>query len=404
MIKNVIVVNDYDFVQGGASLVAIEQANLLFESGYNVVFFCGVSKKENSILNPAIRRIVINKYDSLNDPNKIRGMLNGANNKSSFRAMLALLDEYDSTETVVSIHGYTKCLSASFVKACQKRNVKTILTAHDYFSICPNGGLFNYKKNYVCNLQGTNKCKWCNCDSRNYLFKLYRNFRFRKQNKKFQFRDNISCLITISETNEKLLKPFFGNTKTIRIYNPTSINFKPERAGCEDNDYYLYVGRIDKEKGIDMMCESFKRTGDKLLIAGTGSVFDEIKSKYASDTISFLGWKNHDEIINLMRGAKSLVFPCLLFEGAPLTIFEAQSQGLPCIVSKYSNAKDFVNEHNGWIYDPFDCSSLISVLKSSHHSVIKDKSENSFLSYWNHPFDKATYLERIRFLLDSLAN
>ena len=43
-----------------------------------------------------------------------------------------------------------------------------------------------------------------------------------------------------------------------------------------------------------------------------------------------------------MKKSKALVFPSLLYEGAPLTIFEAQSLGLPVIVSKYSNGKDFV--------------------------------------------------------------
>ena len=404
MIKNVIVVNDYDYVQGGATLVAIEQANLLYESGYNVVFFCGISNRERSVLNPAIRIIVVDRYDSLSDPNKIRGILKGANNKKSYKAMADLLNVFNSEETVVSIHGYTKCLSTSFIKACKEKHVRTILTAHDYFSICPNGGLFNYRKNHVCELQGTKKCKWRNCDSRNYLYKWYRNYRFSRQNKKFHFRENISNLITISETNENLLKPFFSNTNVIRIYNPTSIDLKPERARCEHNDYYLYVGRVDKEKGIDIMCESFKATGDKLLVVGAGSVLDSTKKKYASETISFLGWKEHDEIIDLMRNAKALVFPCLLYEGAPLTIFEAQSQGLPCIVSKYSNAKDFVNEQNGWIYNPFDSSSLVSILKNNNASLIEEKSKLSFSLYWNQPFDKKRYINSLKKLLNGLSD
>ena len=71
MIKNVIIVNDYDYVQGGASLVAIESANLLYDNGLNVVFFCGVSNSQRSILNKSIPVVSTNKYDSLNNPNKI---------------------------------------------------------------------------------------------------------------------------------------------------------------------------------------------------------------------------------------------------------------------------------------------------------------------------------------------
>lgn len=48
---------------------------------------------------------------------------------------------------------------------------------------------------------------------------------------------------------------------------------------------------------------------------------------------------------------KMKLYLCLLYEGAPLTIFEAQSQGVSCIVFKYSNASDFVDDKNGRIYD-----------------------------------------------------
>ena len=401
MVKNIIVVNDYDYVQGGASLVAIEQANLLFENGYNVIFFCGVSNKEKSILNPNIELVSTNKFDSLNNPNKIKGMLQGVNNKEAYRAMKNLLKTLDPKETMVSIHGYTKALSASFIKACKENNVKTILTAHDYFSICPNGGLFNYKKNKVCNKQGTFGCKLCNCDSRNYFFKLYRNYRFSKQTNKFKFRKSIDYLITISDTNEKLLKDFFPNSKLVRIYNPTSIKSKNQRVECENNDYYIYVGRIDKEKGINYLCESFKNSNDKLVLVGSGTEYQSLKGEYESEKIKFTGWIKHDEVISYIKHANALVFPCLLYEGAPLTIFEAQSQGLPCIVSKYSNASDFVDEENGWIYDPYD-DSLYNILKNISIDDIKKKSLISYELYWKNPYDKKRYINKMIKLLDEI--
>ena len=383
MIKNVIIVNDYDYVQGGASLVAIESANLLYDNGLNVVFFCGVSNSQRSILNKSIPVVSTNKYDSLNNPNKIKGILQGVNNKSSYRKMYELLKQYKNNETIIFIHGYTKVLSTSFIKACKKYNFKTMLTAHDYFSICPNGGLFNYKKNHICSLQGTSKCKWCNCDSRNYLFKLYRNYRFYKQ-KRNRFVCSIDYLITISENNENLLKPFFKNSK---------IEKKFPRVKCENNLYFIYVGRIDKEKGIDLMCEAFLKYKCKLYIVGDGTELENLKKRYNQDNIIFTGWVNHDKIIEYMKKSKALVFPSLLYEGAPLTIFEAQSLGLPVIVSKYSNGKDFVSENDGWIYNPYDIDSLIAILGESY--MIEKKSCNSYDKYWKNPYTKEKYINEL---------
>lgn len=399
MIKNVIVVNDYDYVQGGASLVAIETANLLFSSGYNVVFFCGISNNEKSVLNRDIKVVSSDIYDCLTNPSRVKGMLQGLNNKTAYKKMDELLSSLNAKETVVSIHGYTKSLSTSFIKACKKHGVKTLLTAHDYFSICPNGGLFNYKKNYCCSLQGTKKCKWCNCDSRNYAFKWYRNLRFLKQNTN-NFRENIDYLITISETNESLLAPFFKKSRIVRIYNPTSITEKIERIQCEDNSFYLYVGRVDKEKGIDFMCQSFANSTEKLVIVGDGTELSNLKTKYNLSNIYFTGWLDHVSVLEKMKHAKALIFPPLLYEGAPLTIFEAQSFGIPVIVSKFSNGKDFVSDEIGWIYDPFVIEELTQIINSPHG--IKEKSMNSYDNYWKNPYSKKRYVKAMCELLEDI--
>ena len=64
-------------------------------------------------------------------------------------------------------------------------------------------------------------------------------------------------VITISEFSEKILKPTLGkNTKITRIYNPIDIDENPEKVDQSKNGYYLYVGRVSKEKGVDVFCQA----------------------------------------------------------------------------------------------------------------------------------------------------
>ena len=52
-----------------------------------------------------------------------------------------------------------------------------------------------------------------------------------------------------------------------------------------------------------------------------------------------------------MKGAKALVFPSLWYEGAPLTILEAMSVGLPSIVSDSCAAIEFIEDNkNGLVF------------------------------------------------------
>ena len=48
-IKNVVIINDFNYVQGGASKVAIDTAKLLKNEGIKVYFFSAVNKKEENI-------------------------------------------------------------------------------------------------------------------------------------------------------------------------------------------------------------------------------------------------------------------------------------------------------------------------------------------------------------------
>ena len=148
------------------------------------------------------------------------------------------------------------------------------------------------------------------------------------------------------------------------------------------------------------MCEAFLKYKCKLYIVGDGTELENLKKRYNQDNIIFTGWVNHDKIIEYMKKSKALVFPSLLYEGAPLTIFEAQSLGLPVIVSKYSNGKDFVSENDGWIYNPYDIDSLIAILGESY--MIEKKSCNSYDKYWKNPYTKEKYINELLTLLKEI--
>ena len=73
-VKTVIIVNDFNYVQGGASKVAIDTARILKEEGLNVIFFSAVNKSEENI--NGIKYISTNQNEALNEKNKIKGMIN----------------------------------------------------------------------------------------------------------------------------------------------------------------------------------------------------------------------------------------------------------------------------------------------------------------------------------------
>ena len=77
-IENVIIVNDFNYIQGGASKVAIDTARLLSESGLKVYFFSAVNKEKENL--KGITYISTNQNEALKEKNKIKGTINGIYN------------------------------------------------------------------------------------------------------------------------------------------------------------------------------------------------------------------------------------------------------------------------------------------------------------------------------------
>lgn len=352
-IKNVIIINDFNYVQGGASKIAIETAKALKAEGINVIFFSAENKKGANIKGATY--ISTNQCEALKEKNKIKGIINGIYNFKAKKELKKLLKTLDREETIIHVHGWTKALSSSVFDIAFKMKFKVVLTLHDYFTACPNGGYFNYKENEICHLKPLSwKCIKCNCDSRNYAFKIYRIIRQFVQNKVVKLNDKLEYAISISEFSEKILKSTLGkNTKIIRIYNPIDINKNIEKIDPTLNKYYLYVGRIAKEKGVDLFCKAITDLKYKGIIVGDGTEREKLEKEYPD--IEFTGWKNKDEVEKYMKGARALIFPSKWYETAGLTVLEAQTLGIPCVVNKSCAASEFIQEGvNGFLFGDID--------------------------------------------------
>ena len=198
----VVVVNDFDYIQGGASKVAIDTAQILYENNVDVIFF-SATHKENEY---KFQQISTNQEECLKDG--IKGAFRGLYNFKTAREFKKLLKTLDRNNTIIHIHGWTKSLSSSIFKIAGKQKFKVVLTLHDYFTACPNGGFFNYNKCEICKKKPmTFDCIKTNCDSRNFLFKIYRVIRQYIQNSNLKKCKNINY-ISISNFSENIIKAY----------------------------------------------------------------------------------------------------------------------------------------------------------------------------------------------------
>ena len=128
---------------------------------------------------------------------------------------------------------------------------------------------------------------------------------------------------------------------------PNMINKDPGfRKGA--SEYALFVGRMSPEKGIQTMFEAWAEVGGiPLKVSGDGPLTNQMREYVRNrglEKIDFLGWRSRTEVIDLMQGARFLVFPSEWYEGFPLTIAEAFACGLPVITSKLGAMAEIVDD------------------------------------------------------------
>lgn len=143
--------------------------------------------------------------------------------------------------------------------------------------------------------------------------------------------------------------------------------FSPEKRNgyFKDNGSIklLYVGRISKEKNVDMLLKVYSELNSKgkdftLYFVGEGPYLRELKAKTEGlDKIEFLGPLFGEELAQAYASADIFVFPSLT-DTFGNVVLEAQASGLPCVVMNQGGPKEIVldgksgivaNDENGFI-------------------------------------------------------
>lgn len=216
---------------------------------------------------------------------------------------------------------------------------KNFYTAHDYWLICQKNNLFREGK--LCNKRS---CFFCVLRSKRpyQLWRMFNGF-------KNSIRD-IDVVITPSNyIKNRLLEKLNLNAITI----PNFVSEPPSEIKNSDfSDFFLYVGVLEKHKGILNLLEIFKKYGNeidaKLLIMGEGTLENYIKrfirSNNLEKTIVFLGWKDHSSLYPLYRDTLALIIPSIWPENAPLVALESLSVGTPVIGSDRGGIPEIVEK------------------------------------------------------------
>lgn len=122
---------------------------------------------------------------------------------------------------------------------------------------------------------------------------------------------------------------------------PNAISPEEFEYSDQKSDYFLYFGRVIEAKGVNIAIQATKATGQKLIIAGSGSLAD---LGYATipDHVTVVGLCDVEQRKILMKNAIALLGPTHYIEPFGNMVVEAYMSGTPAITTDWGGFAETV--------------------------------------------------------------
>lgn len=256
--------------------------------------------------------------------------------KSKFKK---LLDDFKPD--VVHLNNVHTQLSPVMAELAHQWGIKVVWTLHDYKLLCPR---------YDCLKNGNTICETCfNGDKKACL-----DNKCMKGSKLASFigykeavtwnRERLEACTDVficpsQFMADKMVQGGFSKSKMQTLCNFIDVEKCKFSStdGTDDvellpkkEDYYCFIGRLNHEKGAKTLIEAANQLPYKLVIIGGGPLMDELKS-VAHTNIEFVGFKQWNDIKQLVGKARFSVIPSEWYENNPLSVIEAQCLGTPVL-------------------------------------------------------------------------
>lgn len=164
---------------------------------------------------------------------------------------------------------------------------------------------------------------------------------------------NVDAFIALSRSVADNHRAFgFAREMTLMASFLPAAERTPEvtkRGAAGQRPYFLFVGRLERMKGLQDVIPLFAGNGEAdLVVAGSGAFEPELR-RLAADAprVKFVGHVTAGTLRALYRDAVALIAPSLCFEVFSMVLLEAFGQGTPVVARNRGSYAQIVEESGG---------------------------------------------------------
>jgi glycosyltransferase involved in cell wall biosynthesis len=134
----------------------------------------------------------------------------------------------------------------------------------------------------------------------------------------------------------------------------------------------LFVGRLDRQKGVDVLLEAVSKLQDSVCVRIVGAaVVGSGDQAHSPANVQYLGWLNQEAVAEQINACDLLVMPSR-WEGCPLAAIEAMRSAKPVVASAVGGLTEMiVDGMTGRLVPKDDAAALAAALTSQSKSTLE---------------------------------
>ena len=327
MKRTILNVSQNYHVRGGSDRYFFTLAELLQKHGHQVVPFTAASpNNESSEWENYFPRGADFEHPNAGD------LLRFLYSQDAVKSIRRLLKDTDIN--LAHFHIYYGKLTASILEVLKRDGIPLIQTLHEYKLTCP---VYSHLSNDQICEACEGKHFWralpkrCNRGSlartalsvtESYISKMLGAV------KKFNHFISVSHFL-----RKKMISHGIPEDKISTVHN--FVDVSDITPNFSKGDYVLYFGRVHRSKGILTLIEAAVPLTDvPIYIVGDGEAMSEVQQiieQNGCQHIHLLGFKQGDELRELIRNSICTVLPSEWYENCPMSVLESYAYGKPVI-------------------------------------------------------------------------
>jgi glycosyltransferase involved in cell wall biosynthesis len=269
---------------------------------------------------------------------------------------------------IAHVHNIYGRLTPSVLDLLTKKKIPIIMTLHDYKLVCPSYlFMHNGRVCEACIRDRFYMSVLKRCHKESYAasaivaLESYINKWLKKYRKNVGYYIAPSCFL-----KDKLIECRWPAQQIRHIPNFLNISkFDPQFI---PGNYFLYLGRLSEEKGIDTLIQAFIGLNQEkigLTIAGEGPMRGDLERlSHGNPAIKFTGYLSGEQLRKITQNALSIIIPSICYENAPISLLEAMAYGKPVIGARIGGIPEMIKDRvNGFLFEAGNCDALKIVME-----------------------------------------